>query len=266
MIDRFGRSIDYLRISVTDRCNLRCCYCMPPEGVTLVRHEDILRFEEIAEVVRVAAGMGVTKVRITGGEPLVRRHVETLVHMLAEIPGIRDLSMTTNGTLLDEHADALAAAGLGRVNVSLDVIDPERYAAITRGGDVRRVLAGIEAARRAGLNPVKLNCVVGGTSDPRDADDVARFARGQGLEVRFIPQMDLAAGRFGIVQGGSGGDCPRCNRLRLSSDGQVRPCLFSDLGFSVRELGAAEALRRALEQKPQSGSACTNHRIHAIGG
>lgn len=266
MIDRFGRSIDYLRISVTDRCNLRCCYCMPPDGVTLVRHEDILRFEETAEVVRVAAGMGVTKVRITGGEPLVRRDIETLVHMLAEIPGIRDLSMTTNGILLPQHAEGLAAAGLDRVNVSLDAVDPDRYAAVTRGGDVRQVLAGIEAARRAGLDPVKLNCVVGGANDPRNADDVARFARDHGLDVRFIPQMDLAAGRFGIVQGGSGGDCPRCNRLRLSSDGQIRPCLFSDLGFSVRELGAAEALRRALEGKPQSGSACTNHRIHAIGG
>mgnify|MGYP005837513887 CR=1 FL=1 len=266
MIDRFGRTIDYLRISVTDRCNLRCSYCMPQEGVPLLRHEDVLRFEEIGEVVRVGAGMGVRKVRITGGEPLVRRGIEILVRMLAEIPGIRDLAMTTNGVLLAQRADALAEAGLGRVNVSLDAIDPARYAAVTRGGDVRQALAGIEAARRAGLLPVKLNCVVGASCDPRDAQDVARYARDQGLEVRFIRQMDLAAGSFSVVEGGSGGDCPRCNRLRLTSDGQVRPCLFSNLGFSVRELGAAEALRRAVELKPPAGLACTNHRMHAIGG
>lgn len=266
MIDRFGRRIDYLRISVTDRCNLRCRYCMPPDGPTLVPHAEILRFEEIVEVARVAVEMGVTKLRLTGGEPLVRREIEKLVRMLAQLPGVRDLAMTTNGTLLAKHAKALALAGLHRVNVSLDAIDPQRYAAITANGDVRDVLAGIEAACRAGLHPIKLNCVVGGDSDPHDAQDVAKFARTHGLQVRFIPQMDLARGRFGLVQGGTGGDCPRCNRLRLSADGQIRPCLFSDLGYSVRELGAAEALRRAVEAKPASGSACTSRSISAIGG
>src|SRR3990172_5910297 len=160
MIDRFGRAIDYLRISVTDRCNLRCRYCMPPEGVPLLQPKDILSFEEIAEVARSAVGLGVTKIRLTGGEPLVRRGIEVLVRMLAAIDGVADLAMTTNGLLLDQHAAALAAAGLRRVNVSLDAIDPQRYAAVTRGGDVHRVLAGINAARQAGLNPVKLNCVL----------------------------------------------------------------------------------------------------------
>jgi GTP 3',8-cyclase len=266
MIDRFGRKIDYLRISVTDRCNLRCTYCMPPEGVPLVPHDDILRFEEIAEVARAAAELGITRLRVTGGEPLVRRGVVNLVRMLAATPGIAELTMTTNGILLAEMAENLRAAGLGRVNVSLDAVDPARYAAITHGGDVRQVLGGIAAARRAGLVPLKLNCVVAQSSAEPDARAVARFAAAEGLEARYIRRMDLAAGRFAVVAGGAGGDCPRCNRLRLSSDGCIRPCLFSNLAFPVRELGAAEALRRAVMAKPQTGSACTDRAIHVIGG
>ena len=266
MKDRFGRTLDYLRISVTDRCNLRCAYCMPPEGVAELPREAILRFEEIVEVARAAVQMGVRKIRLTGGEPLVRRGIEDLVGMLAPLEGLEDLAMTTNGLLLPEYADRLAAAGLRRVNVSLDALAPARFAEITRGGDVRRVLAGIAAARQAGLEPVKLNCVVHNSSTERDARQVAQFAAAQGLEVRFIRQMDLAAGRFTIVEGGSGGDCPRCNRLRLSSDGLVRPCLFSDLGFSVRQLGAAEALRQAAAEKPQAGTCCTGQRMYVIGG
>ena len=148
MIDRFGRTIDYLRISVTDRCNLRCRYCMPPEGVKLLRHEDILSFEEIVEVARCAAGLGVSKIRLTGGEPLLRRGIATLVGMLAGIEGLADLAMTTNGLSLSKFAHDLADAGLRRVNVSLDAIDPESYATITGGGDVGQALAGIEAAPR----------------------------------------------------------------------------------------------------------------------
>jgi len=266
MIDPFGRAITYLRVSVTDRCNQRCSYCMPPEGVPLLPHEDILTFEEIVSVVRAAVGMGVTKVRITGGEPLVRRNVVQLVRMLAEIDGIDDLAMTTNGTLLADHAKALAAAGLGRVNISLDAVDPGRYAEVTGGGDLAAAMAGIEAARRAGLTPIKLNCVVAESSDEPDARAVADFARREGLQVRFIRRMNLAEGTFAVVEGGSGGDCPRCNRLRLSSDGLLRPCLFSDLGFSVRELGPAEALRRAVENKPEAGTPCKHNWIRGIGG
>ena len=266
MIDRFGRTIDYLRISVTDRCNLRCEYCMPPNGIQLLPPEDILRFEEVVEVARIAVSLGMTKIRLTGGEPLVRRGIESLVDMLAAIGGLTDLAMTTNGLLLSRHAQALAAAGLRRVNVSLDALDPARYAAITRGGDVNQVLAGINAARQAGLEPVKLNCVIAAEDDGRDARDVAAFAEREGLEVRFIRRMNLATGRFTVVQGGRGGDCARCNRLRLTSDGQVRPCLFSDLGFSVRRLGAGEALARAVAEKPLAGSACSNRPIHTIGG
>ena len=231
MIDSFGRRIDYLRISVTDRCNLRCTYCMPPEGVPLVWRPEILSYEEIAEVARTAAAMGVRKIRLTGGEPLVRHNLVGLVKMLATIDGIRDLAMTTNGILLPRHARSLAAAGLKRVNISLDATSPGRFAEITRGGDVRQVLAGIEAARQAGLRPIKLNCVVESNSSEPDAQDVAAFAEAAGLEVRFIRRMGLGEGAFTIVEGGRGGDCPRCNRLRLTSDGRIRPCLFSEPEF-----------------------------------
>jgi cyclic pyranopterin phosphate synthase len=266
MKDRFGREITYLRISVTDRCNLRCVYCMPAEGVPLLSHADVLSFEEICNVAETAVSLGMTKLRITGGEPLVRRDVPTLVRMLKDIPGVEDLAMTTNGTLLSDYAQALADAGLMRVNISLDTLQPERFAEITRGGELQQVLAGIEAAREAGLAPIKLNCVVADSSDEPHAHEVTEFGRKNGFEVRYIKKMDSASGKFSVVAGGTGGDCPRCNRLRLSANGMVRPCLFADLGFSVRELGAREALLRAVAEKPQAGGPCNNNWIRATGG
>jgi cyclic pyranopterin phosphate synthase len=239
---------------------------MPPEGVPLAWRSEILSYEEIAEVARTATAMGVSKIRLTGGEPLVRRELVRLVQMLAVLDGIRDLAMTTNGILLPRHARSLAAAGLHRVNVSLDATDPGHFREITRGGDVRQVLAGIEAAREARLTPIRLNCVVESDSSEPDARDVAAFAHSAGLEVRFIRRMGLGEGEFAVVGRGGGGDCPRCNRLRLTSDGQIRPCLFSNLSFSVRELGAAKALAMAVDCKPETGSACTDLAMHAIGG
>jgi cyclic pyranopterin phosphate synthase len=264
--DGFGREINYLRVSVTDRCNLRCRYCVGPEGVRLLARDEILSFEEIVQVVEQAARMGVIKVRLTGGEPLVRRGIAGLVAAVSNIEGIEDLAMSTNGVLLEENASDLARAGLKRVNVSLDTTDAERYRHLTRGGDVARVLAGIEAARSVGLKPVKLNCVTGGPCQQSDRLSVERYAREQGLQLRIIPYMDFASGSFSVVQGGSGGDCRRCNRLRLASDGRIRPCLFSDLGYSVRELGAERALREAVEHKPEAGRSCTHDWMHGIGG
>ena len=266
MLDRFDRKINYLRISVTDRCNLRCVYCMPEGGVALLSHDDILSFEEILEVTRTAVQMGIDKVRLTGGEPLVRRNIVTLTSMVAGVPGIRDYAMTTNGLLLAELARPLFEAGLHRVNVSLDTLDPARYTDITRGGDLARVLAGIDAAAAAGLTPVKLNCVVRESSSEPDARQVAEFAAERGLKVRFIRRMDTAAGQFWPVEGGTGGDCTRCNRLRLASNGIIVPCLFSDLAFSVRELGAREAIRRAVEAKPEAGTTSRNNKFCRIGG
>jgi GTP 3',8-cyclase len=265
MYDRYQRRIDYLRVSVTDRCNLRCTYCMPAGGVELRRHEDMLSYEEIAAFVRVAVGLGITRVRLTGGEPLVRRGVVALVGMLAAIDGLEDLSLTTNGILLPEMAGDLAAAGLRRVNISLDAIDPARYAELTRGGDVQQALAGVAAARAAGLLPIKLNCVVRENPDEPDARDVAAFGRLVDCEVRYVRQMDLGRGTFAPVIGGEGGDCPRCNRLRLTCDGRLRPCLFDDVAYDVRALGAEAALRLAVDAKPAAGS-CSRGTMYTIGG
>ena len=266
MLDRYNRHINYLRISVTDRCNLRCRYCMPEEGVKLIRHEDILTYDEITAFTRVAVAAGISKVRITGGEPLVRKGVTELVRMIADIDGVTDLSMTTNGILLAGYATALAEAGLMRVNVSLDTLDPVKYGYVTRGGDLYSVLKGIEAAQKAGLRPVKINCVIKSTPDESDAREVAEYCMREGLEVRFIRQMDLATGTFSVVHGGSGGHCAKCNRIRLTPEGMLRPCLFSDRGFSIRELGPEEALRQALDAKPEKGTANHVNGFYNIGG
>jgi cyclic pyranopterin phosphate synthase len=266
MFDRYNRHINYLRISVTDRCNLRCRYCMPEEGVQWFKQEDILSFEEIVDVVRSANLMGINKIRLTGGEPLVRKDIGCLVGMIAAIKDVKDLALTTNGILLGELAGELKSAGLMRVNVSLDTLDPVKFKYLTRGGNIQHVFNGIQAAIEAGLDPVKINCVVSGSSDGEDARQVKEFAMLKGLHVRFIHQMNLETGEFGIVDGGEGGNCRICNRLRLTASGMVKPCLFSEQEFSVRELGAGQALIAALESKPLKG--CVNRigRFYNIGG
>jgi cyclic pyranopterin phosphate synthase len=239
---------------------------MPEEGVPFIPHAEILRFEEIRDVVKVAVRMGVEKVRLTGGEPLVRKGIVDLVRMIAEVPGVKDFSMTTNGILLGEFAVPLAEAGLQRVNVSLDSLDPETYAWITRGGDVSKVLAGIEAARNAGLGPIKVNCVIKESRNEKDAVAVRDYCHKNGLQIRYIREMNLHTGEFGVVDGGSGGDCRHCNRLRLTSNGMIKPCLFSDLEFSVRELGARQAIEKALIHKPEKGTVNLQNCFNNIGG
>ncbi len=266
MLDQYNRQINYLRISVTDRCNLRCVYCMPASGIRFMPHDAIISFEEILEMVKEAARGGINKVRLTGGEPLVRKGIVRLVKMIASVPGINDLSMTTNGILLEQFARPLAKAGLNRVNVSLDTLSPERYARITRGGDIQKVFRGIAAARRAGLQPVKINCVVQKDKNENDAREVARFCNENGLQVRFIRQMDLGKGLFSVVDGGKGGDCKNCNRLRLTADGKIRPCLFNDLAFDIKKNGKNKALQLALQNKPKAGSRSLSGKFYGIGG
>ena len=266
MYDRFNRNINYLRISVTDRCNLRCTYCMPEEGIQLLRHEDILSFDEITNFTKVAVAIGVTKVRITGGEPLVRKGIITLVRMISEIKGIKDLSMTTNGVLLKQFADELRAAGLHRVNISLDTIDPEKFKIITRTGDIIDVFEGINAAKNAGLIPVKINCVVKESKEEEEAKAVTRFCKDNNLEIRYIRQMDLVNGHFSMVEGGTGGDCSLCNRLRLTANGKLKPCLFNNIEFDIRELGFEKAIKLAVELKPECGSKNENGAFYNIGG
>lgn len=266
MYDRYNRKINYLRISVTDRCNLRCEYCMPAEGIELIGHENILRFEEIIEFVKIAVEKGIDKVRVTGGEPLVRKGVVNFVSELSKIKGIKDLSMTTNGVLLEEFAKPLKDAGLQRINISLDTCDPDRYYKITRGGDIKKVVRGVVAAKKTGLYPLKINCVVEKSSDEPDAFSVKEYCRTQGLEVRFIQRMNLSKGHFSVVEGGIGGDCAKCNKLRLSSDGKLRPCLFNDIAIDIRKEGYEQALEKALALKPECGTISNENKFNEVGG
>lgn len=307
LLDSFGRQITYLRVSVTDRCNFRCVYCMPADGIALQDRRDILHYEEIAEIVRVAASEGVREVRLTGGEPLVRRDLPDLVRMLAAIPGIEDLSLTTNGILLDRLAADLAAAGLKRINVSLDTLDPARFQRITRGGDFSRVLDGLEKAEKAGLKPIKINTVVMRGVNDDELESIARLTLDRPWNVRFIELMPVgnqapwgegfplpesmyfpiqhmlarltplglepihekvgsgparayrlrdAAGSIGFISPLGESFCADCNRLRLTADGHLRPCLMSDTEIALLPaLRAGEPLLPLLQQaaalKPQ---------------
>jgi cyclic pyranopterin phosphate synthase len=193
LIDGFGRVHDNLRISVTDRCNFRCFYCMPAEDVQFMGRQELLTFEEIERCVRVAVGLGITKLRLTGGEPLVRRDLHKLVRLLADVPGIHDIGMTTNGLLLDQQASDLYAAGLRRINISLDALDPQKFKEFTRRDGYEQVLAGIRAAQRVGFDPIKINAVsVRGLTEDQIVP-FGHFARDTGIEVRFIEYMPLDA-------------------------------------------------------------------------
>ena len=266
MFDRFNRRINYLRISVTDRCNFRCTYCMPAEGVPLKKHEEILSFDEIADVVKVGAQLGLTKIRLTGGEPLVRKDISVLVQMLARIKGIEDIGLTTNGVFLPQLAKPLKEAGLSRVNISLDTMNPEKFREISRTGNLSDVLKGIDAALEAELQPVKINFVRIPGINENDEADVREFCNGKGLKLRFIRQMNLEKGEFYPVEGGAGGICDVCNRLRLTADGFLVPCLHSELRFNIREMGIEEAFKRAVQYKPEEGTGTKSHEFSNIGG
>ncbi|MCY1723378.1 radical SAM protein [Prolixibacteraceae bacterium Z1-6] len=266
MLDRYNRHINYLRISVTDRCNFRCQYCMPAEGVPLKKHEDILSFDEIIDIVKAGTKLGLTKIRLTGGEPLVRKDLSLLVKMLSDIPEITDIGLTTNGVLLPKYAKQLKEAGLKRVNISLDTLDPIKFRKITRVGELADVLRGIDAALEAGLLPVKINFVRIPGENKTDEQAVRDFCQKKNLKLRFIRQMDLRTGEFYSVEGGKGGICEICNRLRLTADGFIVPCLHSELRFSTRELGIEKAFKQAVQFKPEKGIGTSTHEFSNIGG
>jgi len=266
MYDLYNRRINYLRVSVTDRCNLRCLYCMPEEGIGKISHESVLSYEEIVDIVKVAVAQGINKVRLTGGEPLVRKGIENLVEMLAGIEGINDLALSTNGILLNQYAEKLKKAGLNRLNISLDTLYPEKYRIITRYGDLDQLLTGINIAKALGFKPIKINLVVNRLTDDSDIQQVKEFSRENGFGFRIIRQMDRANGVFWPVEGGDGGHCSKCNRMRLSSDGYFYPCLFSNMRFSVREHGALKAMQLALNNKPESGNESGLNELYTIGG
>lgn len=310
LIDRFGRTHTYLRISVTDRCNLRCLYCMPEEGVPFLEKERLLSYADILEVAEAAAHLGIRKFRITGGEPLVRPGLEELVAGLSALPGVEDISLTTNGILLAPQVHKLRDAGLRRVNISLDTLDPVRFKFIARRGDLAKVLEGVEAAGDAGLGPIKVNCVLlRGVNE----DEIGRFLQmtiERNLHVRFIEYMPIghdddgwrnhylpltrvteeaarlgyslqaeegptgsgpsenwriagAVGTFGLIHPVSNHFCQSCNRLRLTADGHLKPCLYWVDELNVKNaLGSRKAMEqlfyRAMDIKPE------NHEMAAL--
>ncbi len=266
MLDHFNRNITYLRISVTDRCNFRCQYCMPAEGMPWKNQDEILSFEEIVDIVKVGTKLGIKKLRLTGGEPLVRKDLPELIKMLSSIPEIEEIGMTTNGVLLPKYAKQLKENGLNRVNISLDTLDPEKFRRITRTGELEDVLKGIDAAINAELLPVKINVVRMNGASKENEQTIRDFCKEKNLKLRFIRQMDLRKGEFSSVEGGEGGICKICNRLRLTADGFLVPCLHSELRYDVRKTGIEEAYKLAISNKPETGHGTTTHEFSNIGG
>jgi cyclic pyranopterin phosphate synthase len=265
MFDSYDRQIDYLRISVTDKCNLRCRYCMPAEGVPPRSHEEFLTLEQIVEVVRVAVRLGLTKIRLTGGEPLVKRGIVELVRMIREVEGVRHLGMTTNGVLLARYAVPLREAGLDSVNVSLDTLEPERYSHITRGGDIRRVMGGIQAARQAGF-PIKVNMVVLEDTGEEAIEAMRRFCAREGLTLQLINHYSLGREKLDDYAYDRPPRCRACNKIRLLADGTLKPCLHSNEEIPLDLANIEESLRRTIAGKPERGGTCTNRPMIGIGG
>lgn len=267
MLDPYNRNINYLRISVTERCNLRCTYCMPPgRNLKFMPDHEILTPGEIQNVLQLLVPYGIHKIRLTGGEPLFRPDIVEIVEAIASVPGITDIGLTTNGILLTKYAAKLYAAGLKRVNISLDSLDPEKFAKITSGGDITVVLAAIDRAKSAGFDPVKINCVRSEDFTQEDQSQLEEFCHQNGLVLRFIRQMDLKKGKFWPVEGGDGGNCSICNRLRLTAGGEFKPCLFSDKAYSIREYGIENAFFMAIGNKPKQGTINLINSFSQIGG
>ena len=291
LIDNFGREISYLRVSITDRCNYRCIYCQSEKEFEFIPHQEILRFEEIVEIVQEAVNLGITKVRITGGEPLVRKGIVDFIKKLREIKKLEDISLTTNGFFLSEYAEKLKDAGLNRVNISLDSLQEEKYKKITRGGSLEKALKGIDSALKAGLLPIKINTVLIRGINDDEVEDFVRLALERPLNIRFIEFMpsgeelkdnykdkfisvqeikenlaekysfrpiDINSGngpaKYYQIKGGQGTIgfisalsqhfCETCNRIRLTSEGKLRPCLFSN-----KEIDIKKAIRQLARDK-----------------
>lgn len=282
LIDNFGREISYFRVSITDRCNYRCIYCKPEEQFEFIPHEEILRYEEIVEIIEEAVNLGVTKVRITGGEPLARKGVVDFIKKLREIEKLEDISLTTNGFFLSEYAEKLKDAGLNRVNISLDSLQEEKYKRITRGGSLEKALKGIDSALKAGLLPIKINTVLIRGANDDEVGDFVRLTLERPLNIRFIEfmpsgeelkdnyrdkfisvleikeslaekysfrpintnlgngpakyyQIKGGQGTIGFITALSQHFCKTCNRIRLTSEGKLRPCLFSNMEVDIKQ-------------------------------
>ena len=267
MLDSFNREISYLRISVTDRCNLRCLYCMPEEGVPLRDHSDCLSFEEIARIAREASSLGIRKVRLTGGEPLVRKGITDLVGMLRQIQGIELITMTTNGYSLDNYAQLLKEAGLDSVNISLDTLDSEKYSYLTRGGNIANVLNGIDAAAKVGF-PIKLNMVVTEETEAAEVDRMREFCRSRGVRLQQIREYSLKEDKeeHDDITYHRPPPCSECNRIRLLSNGRIKPCLHSDHEIVIDKEDIRSSLMEAIQNKPRCGTVCSTRNMVEIGG
>jgi len=265
MYDSYNRRIDYLRISVTDKCNLRCRYCLPEEGVPVRRHGEMLRHERIVEVVRAGVHLGLTKIRLTGGEPLVKRGIVELAAMIRCVPGVQHLAMTTNGTLLSALAAPLRRAGLDSLNVSLDTLDPQRYRYLTRWGELADALAGVEAALREGF-PLKINMVVLEDTTALEIERMRAFCREKGARLQLINHFALDRTKRQDYRFDRPPKCADCNKIRLLADGQLKPCLHSDLEIPLDPADIEGSLRRTILAKPANGLVCTNRSMAQIGG
>ena len=267
MRDSSDRHIHYLRISVTDRCDLTCKYCR--DGCTpvdYIPHSRILRYEQIRDIVVAAADMGFDKVRLTGGEPLLRRDLSALVEMIREIDGIRYIGLTTNGTRLADQIADLKKAGLNGVNVSLDTLDPDSYRLITGGGDINAVLKGLDAAGSAGMDPVKVNMVVNRDTTEDDIAGMQDFCEKGGYTLQRIREYHLSAREDTEHTYERPLRCGDCNRLRLTADGMLLPCLHSEREIPVDFTDIPGSLRAAVTLKPATGGSRTEHNLSKIGG
>lgn len=295
MIDNYGRVIDYMRISVTELCNLRCRYCMPEDGIVKRAHDEMMTAEETIGAVKAAVSLGIKKIRITGGEPLVKRGIVKLCDAISAIEGVEELCITTNGTLLPKFGKELREAGVSRVNISLDTLDPDKYREITRVGELSEALAGIDAAFEAGFDKIKINNVLMGGFNDDEIGDFVRLTVDRPIEVRFIELMPIgggmdfdrsgfiscqqvlskvpeleplehsegvavlyrlpgAKGRIGLIRPISCEFCGDCNKIRLTSDGMLKPCLHSDAELCIKGLQLdemKEVMRNAVLQKPE---------------
>jgi cyclic pyranopterin phosphate synthase len=270
LTDTWGRAITYLRISVTDRCNFRCTYCMPPGGIAARPHSEILSLEQMAEVAVAAGRLGVNKVKLTGGEPLVRKNVEYLIERISQCGYYSDIGLTTNGALLTkEKAVALHRAGLQRVNISLDTLDAHTFSAITRGGHINDVLNGNNAALMAGLSPVKINMIVFNDTKATETTAMKDFCRSRGLLLQTIRRFSLYE-RVGALDHEETEDrppkCASCNRLRLTADGYFKSCLFYDEEIRVDFSDIEGTVMKAIHGKPAHGRSCTTRTMSQIGG
>ena len=264
MLDRYERDITYLRISVTNRCNLRCTYCVPEDYVNT--GSDDMEFYEIVRVAEAAVSLGIRKIRLTGGEPLVRRGITELVSMLKSVRGIDHLAMTTNGVLLDRFAGPLKEAGLDSINISLDTLNAERYRKLTRTGDLHRVLKGIRAIEKEGFSAVKINMVVMDDTADEEIEKMQDFCSGRGFTLQLINHYELSGEKRENYRFDRPPKCELCNRIRLTADGYLKPCLHSNREIPLNRNDLVASLRKTILSKPARGRACTNRSMIEIGG